>query len=118
MYIKTIVDALLKEKKRNLSWLAKQMHRTFDGLKLSLVKGTIKYTDLINMASILEVNSKVFFEDSKDLYEAKKSKNLLAEKAGEYSVVKRDLENCTVLVSTLKSQLKDKDKIISLLNKG
>jgi len=118
MYIKTVVDGLLKERNRNLSWLAKQMSRTFDGLKLSLVKGSIKYTDLQNMANILEVQPKVFFEDNTAQYEAKKARNMLAEKTGEYSAVKRDLENCTELVSTLKAQIKDKEKIISLLNKS
>ncbi|MES2458052.1 MAG: hypothetical protein V4594_21015 [Bacteroidota bacterium] len=59
--LKRIVDDLLKERERPLSWLARQMDKTFDGLKLSLIKGSIKYTDLVRMAEVLGVDVCWFF---------------------------------------------------------
>ena len=59
--LKRIVDDLLKERERTLSWLARQMDKTFDGLKLSLIKGSIKYTDLLRMAEVLGVDVCWFF---------------------------------------------------------
>ena len=47
MYLKETVARLLKNKNRSLSWLALEMGKSFDGLKLSLVKGSIKYLDII-----------------------------------------------------------------------
>lgn len=109
MKLKNIVDRLLKEQNRSLSWLAGEMNKTFDGLKLSLVKESIKYSDLKRMSEILHVPASVFFDEP--VFE-----NLLAETATPYSGLKNELSSCRELVDALKSQLKDKEKIISLLS--
>ena len=63
--LKQIVDDLLKKKQRSLSWLAEQMNKTFDGLKLSVTKGSIKYNDLLLMAEVLDVEVSTFFGKKK-----------------------------------------------------
>lgn len=115
MVLKEIVDQLLKEENRSLSWLAAEMDKTFEGLKLSLIKGSIKYNDLKRMALILKVSPACFFEDK--AIKQNISESLIAEQdIFYYTGLKNDLNSCKELVNTLKSQVKDKEKIIELLS--
>ena len=117
MLLKSVVDELLKEKNRPMSWLAAELGKTFDGLKLSLMRGSIKYTDIIAMAKVLEVSSSVFFPDGQAQNTDIKNTNFIGEDKTERSKIKYDLKNCREMVAALKVQIKDKDKIISLLSK-
>jgi hypothetical protein len=110
MQLKDIVDKCLKDHNRSLSWLAAEMDKTFDGLKLSLVKGSIKYNDIKRMADILKVPASCFFEVDIE------TGNVLEEEKGQYSNLKTELTSCKELTAALKSQLADKDKIIGLLS--
>lgn len=115
MYLKEVVNKILKDRNRSLSWLEMEMGKTFDGLKLGLTKGSIKYTDLKRMADILEVPVSGFFEGVD--YEEGTPKNILFEEEHQYLRIKKELNSCEELISMLKSQIKDKDKIIELLSK-
>lgn len=118
MSLKIMVDGLLKERNRPMSWLAEEMSKTFDGLKLSLIKGSIKYNDLIEMAKILEVSPSVFFQITPSTYNAKSATpHVLSESKENYSDVKANLKNCREMLATLKEQIKDKEMIISLLSR-
>lgn len=117
MHLKEIVNKILKERNRSLSWLAMEMGKTFDGLKLGLTKGSIKYTDLKRMANILEIPVSGFFEES-SASKGEILKNMLEEEEVYYISMKNELSSCKELVNTLKSQLKDKEKIIELLGKA
>ena len=117
MFLKNVVDELLKERSRPMSWLAEEMGKTFDGLKLSLTRGSIKYNDIIAMAKILDVSPNVFFPSETDSYKDIKNPNFLGEPKAEYASAKNDLKNCREMLAALKEQIKDKDKIISLLSK-
>jgi hypothetical protein len=110
MNLKDIVDKALKDQNRSLSWLAGEMDKTFDGLKLGLVKGSIKYTDLQKMAEILHVRPAYFFEGDSA------AENMLEDERMPYHSLRTELTACKELVATLKSQLSDKEKIISLLS--
>ncbi|MHB1179493.1 MAG: hypothetical protein ACYCZO_14330 [Daejeonella sp.] len=116
MYLKEVVNKILKERNRSLSWLAMEMGKTFDGLKLGLTRGSIKYTDLKRMADILEIPVSGFFEGGLD-YGGETQKNILFEEEPPYLSMKKELNSCKELTNMLKSQLKDKDKIIELLSK-
>ena len=116
MFLKHVVDEILKEKTRPLSWLAEEMGKTFDGLKLSLIKGSIKYNDIITMAKVLEVAPSIFFQGTTLAYDKKNNKSNLTESKSEYNDLKGELKNCKEMVATLKDQLKDKERIISLLS--
>ena len=116
MFLKQVVDEILKEKTRPLSWLAEEMGKTFDGLKLSLIKGSIKYNDIITMAKVLEVAPSIFFQSTTLAYDKKNNKSNLTESKSEYNDLKSELKNCKEMVATLKDQLKDKERIISLLS--
>ncbi|MBC7912993.1 MAG: hypothetical protein H7Y07_02620 [Pyrinomonadaceae bacterium] len=109
MELKNIVDTILKDQNRSLSWLAVEMNKTFDGMKLSLVKESIKYTDLKRMAVVLKVPVAAFFNEKEEL-------NLVAEEMPVYTSLKSELGSCRELVKTLKSQIVDKEKIIGLLS--
>ena len=89
------------------------MGRTFEGLKLSLTKGSIKYTDIKQMSGILKVAPGRFFADDTP---ANTASNLIQDDIAHYAGLKNDLNSCKELVNTLKSQVKDKDKIIQLLS--
>lgn len=117
MVLKSIVDELLKEKGRSMTWLSIEMEKTFDGLKLSLTRGSIKYNDIIAMAKALDVPPATFFQTELPLYNNKVSQSLVGDQKGEYSDLKNSLKNCKEMLTTLKDQIKDKDKIISLLSK-
>jgi lambda repressor-like predicted transcriptional regulator len=116
MELKVVVDGLLREKNRSMSWLADEMGKTFDGLKLSLVRGSIKYNDIIEMAKILEVPPAFFFPAASLYKENSRSGLLISEPKAEYSESKNNLKNCKEMLAALKDQLKDKEMIISLLN--
>lgn len=110
--MKDIVDGILEEKKRPLTWLAGRMDRTFDGLRVGLIKESIKYRDILKMARVLDVSPCRLFEievDQLDLQE-----NMVAEKSAEYG----KLKNCEELIVSLKNQIIDKERIIKLLSKG
>lgn len=117
MFLKSVVDGILIEQNRSLSWLATEMGKTFDGLRLSLIRGSIKYTDLQKMAEVLNEPVVRFFTPPFEYRVA--GKMVLNEPAEEYRVSPhgKELRNCREMVETLKSQLKDKDKIITLLSK-
>lgn len=117
MFVKATVDEILKGKNRSLSWLASEMNKTFDGLKLSLVKGSIKYNDIILMSEILNVRPSIFFEQSKTYKINDTERSAVSESEPEYSSLKSELKNSKELVAALKDQLKDKEKIISLLSR-
>lgn len=117
MFIKETVDEILKGKNRSLSWLAVEMGKTFDGLKLSLVKGSIKYNDIILMSEKLSVRPSVFFEYDKQYKTSETDKSFAAEGDSEYSNLKNELKGSKEMIAALKDQLKDKEKIISLLSK-
>lgn len=116
MLLKNIVDEILKERGRSLSWLAEEMNKTFDGLKLGLIKGSIKYNDIIVMAKTLNVSPSVFFEHTYTAPNSSLQDNILNDGKTEYNDLKKNLKNCKEMLSTLKDQLKDKEKIISLLS--
>ncbi len=109
MELKKIVDQLLKDQNRPLSWLAVEMNKTFDGLKLSLTKESIKYSDLKRMSEILKVPASVFFDEPA-------SENFVSEEEVPYLGLKKELASCRELTEALKSQLNDKEKIINLLS--
>jgi hypothetical protein len=112
MLLKDIVDGLLKAENRPLSWLAGEMNMTFDGLKLSLLKGSLKYNDLKRMAVILKVQPEQFFRAADD----QPGKFTMGEELVTYTSLRNELASCKELVDALKSQLKDKEKIIGLLS--
>jgi hypothetical protein len=117
MTLKEIVDQLLKEENRSLSWLATEMDKTFEGLKQSLTKGSIKYNDLKLMALVLKVSPARFFDEK--VIKQKISESMVTEQdISYYTGLKNDLTSCKELVGTLKSQVKDKEKIIELLSSG
>lgn len=116
MDIKSIVDEILIEKNRTFTWLAEEMNKTFDGLKLSLTRESIKYKDLIAMSKALEVHPTTFFDKDSSYSAANKNRETTDAKS-EYSDLKNNLKNCREMMATLKEQIKDKDKIISLLSK-
>lgn len=110
--LKDIVDGLLKAENRPLSWLATEMKMTFDGLKLSLLKGSLKYNDIKRMAAILKVQPDQFFH----AVENEPGRFAVAEDGATYASLKNELIYYKDLVDTLKSQLRDKERIIDLLS--
>lgn len=117
MVLKNIVDELLKERDRSMTWLAQEMNKTFDGLKLSLTRGSIKYNDIITLSKVLQVPPATFFQTTVIPYNSKITESLVGDQKGEYTDLKNNLKNCKEMLTTLKDQIKDKDKIISLLSK-
>ncbi|EDM36310.1 hypothetical protein PBAL39_11417 [Pedobacter sp. BAL39] len=117
MLLKSLVDKLLKEKKKPMKWLAEAMGKTFDGLKKSLLNHSIKYSDIVLMAEILEVSPAIFFAS-----EIRPQKDPLLvtddkETHENYLSLNRSLDDCKELNRQLKDQLKDKELIISLISK-
>lgn len=109
--LKNIVDKLLKEHSRPLSWLAGQMDMTSEGLRLSLIKGSIKYNDLKRMSTVLDVPVSVFFsEHAPD--------SIASEDKVQYGGLKSELASCREVIEALKGQLKDKERIINLIAKS
>lgn len=117
MYLKETVDKLLKKRSRSLSWLASEMGKSFDGLKLSLVKGSIKYKDMAVLADKLGVHPGELFESDHSGYTLEEWKSVLEEGEMQYSSVKKELLACKELTETLRNQIKDKERIIELINK-
>ena len=116
MYLKETVARLLKNKNRSLSWLALEMGKSFDGLKLSLVKGSIKYLDIILMAKILETHPGELFESEQGGYSPEEWRNALEEGETQYKNIKKELTACRELNEALKTQVNDKERIIALLH--
>jgi hypothetical protein len=116
MYLKEVVNKILKERNRSLSWLAMEMGKTFDGLKLGLTRGSIKYIDLKRMADILGIPVSGFFEEGSD-HEGGVLKNIFLEEKPQYISLKNEMNSYKELIITLKNQLKDKEKIIELLSR-
>lgn len=117
MYLKSIVGEILKRNNRSLSWLSVEMNKTFDGLKLSLLKGSMKYNDLLLMAKILNVPPTIFFEETNPDNCTEKEQLKMSEVDQNQSQLEVENRNYREMIATLKEQLKDKDKIISLLSK-
>ena len=117
MYLKTIVGEILKKHNRSLSWLSVEMNKTFDGLKLSLLKGSMKYNDLILIAKILNGPPTVFFEETNPTHCTQKEELKIVDGEHHHSQLEIENRNYKDMILTLREQLKDKDKIISLLSK-
>ena len=113
MPFKAIVDGMLKEQGRSLTWLANKTGKTVDGLRLGLMNQSVKYKDLLLIAETLNVSPCSFFDVKEKL--TKEQQSLLSEPTVEYG---DPLKNCRELAAALKDQLKDKERIISLLNEA
>jgi hypothetical protein len=107
--VKDIVAELLKKEKRSASWLSEKMDMTPDGLRLSLVNETIKYSSVVRLCGILGVKASLLFGEDEVLRVA------LDDKQGEIASIPRNDER--QLVKLLKEQVKDKQLIIDLLVK-
>lgn len=115
MSLKAIIDGIIRDKHRSLSWLAISMGKTFDGLRLGLINESIKYKDILLMAEILEVSPCCFFNKNGEGLEA--DQNMVSEPPAEYGDLKSSLKSCKEMVATLKDQINDKERIITLLSK-
>lgn len=118
MHLKETVDKLLKKHNRSLSWLAGEMGKSFDGLKLSLVKGSIKYKDLLVLSNKLEVHPGEFFESEHTGYSPEEWRSVLQEGETQYANVHKELISCKELNEALRNLVKDKERIIELLERG
>lgn len=118
MNLKSTVDGILKKHNRRFVWLAAEMNRTFDGLKLSLTTGSIKYRDIKRMAQLLEVSPETFFSEATAALADPAGKSIRNNITPEYSELKQALKSCKELNAALRDQIKDKDKIIALLSKN
>lgn len=113
MALKATIDKILKERNRSLSWLAHGIGKTFDGLRLGLLNESVKYKDIILIAEKLEVSPCVLFDEEKG-YQIQN--NTIPVEAGpEYGDLRANLKTCKELISTLKDQVKDKERIINLM---
>ncbi|ADY53384.1 hypothetical protein Pedsa_2845 [Pseudopedobacter saltans DSM 12145] len=117
MKLKDIVDELLRERERSLSWLAQQVGKTFDGFRLSLIKESIKYTDLRRMAEVLEVPPSVLFISDIKYLKKKEDLKILEDQETSYTRLSADEEMQKEFIESLKNQIKDKNRIIELLSK-
>ena len=115
MELKEIIDNLLKEKNRSLSWLAAQVGKTFDGFRLSLIKESVKYTDLKKISEVLEVTPNVLFGVLVPYEKIDQDLSMKENKNVTYSLT-AELEMHKQLTESLKNQLKDKERIIDLLS--
>ncbi len=113
MSFKAIIEGILKEQGRSLTWLANKTNKTVDGLRLGLMNQSVKYKDLVLIAETLNVSPCTFFTIRETSTNGKQ--NVLAEPTVEYG---DHLKNCRELNAALKDQLKDKERIISLLNEA
>lgn len=114
MALKSTVENILKTKKRSLSWLALEMDKSIDGLRLSLVRESIKYTDINKMSTILEVSPAIFFEGGAPADKEIDRSQKLSDTVNDYPDLKFNKE----MIEMLKDQLIDKEKIITLLTKN
>ncbi|RFZ84794.1 hypothetical protein DYU05_04080 [Mucilaginibacter terrenus] len=112
MILKDAVDRVLSDQKRSLSWLANEMNRTVDGLRLALVNGSIKYNDLVRLVEVLDVPVAILFP--KRLNEETSNGTSFSETAIAY---KLQMEVLKENIDILKNTIKDKEKIIELLSK-
>lgn len=113
MSLKANIDQILRDKNRSLSWLALNMGKTFDGLRLGLINESIKYKDMLIMAEILRVSPCTFFKTPEDDLNIQQD-NIVNESTTAYGT---SLKSCRELADALKDQLKDKERIILLLSK-
>jgi hypothetical protein len=109
MTLKELVDRELMHKKRSRSWLAREMEMTPDGLRLSLVRESIKYADIVRVCKILGVKAGVLFEEGEVEGEVVMSRN--APQNGDRF---KDSEE---MIRLLKALVKDKERIIALMSK-
>lgn len=119
MSLKSTVDTILEGQSRSFNWLAGEMDRTTDGLRLALVNESLKYSDIKKMVQLLKVPITVLFEQGASVQNIKGNRNnqaggnmMLSEPAGEY---KRENDLLKEQIEQLKDQLADKAKIIELL---
>lgn len=107
MSLKNTVDKILKDKGRSLSWLAKSIGRTVDGLRLAIKNESIKYKDIIAIANLLKIHPGTLFIDTE-------RDDLLSEPKSEYmdSKMRKVYDQ---LLDSMTDQLADKDRIIALL---
>jgi len=106
--VKDIVAELLKKDKRSASWLSEKMGMTPDGLRLSLVNETIKYSSVVRLCGILGVRASLLFGEEERL-----TSELV--KHDEIASIPRNDER--TIIKLLKEQIKDKQLIIDLLIK-
>jgi transcriptional regulator with XRE-family HTH domain len=99
-----------------LSDLAKHIEMTEAGFYKMLSTDSIKVKTLKKLSDVLKQPIQFFFEDhfSGSGYQVNQSPAQLAEPPSEYY---NEKENLKEQISILKSQLKDKEKIIQLLSK-
>ncbi|MBK0383555.1 hypothetical protein I5M32_11360 [Pedobacter sp. SD-b] len=114
MDLKKIIDEILKQKEKPLSWLALEMEKTYAGFRLSLSNETLKYSDIKKMAEILNVPVSLFFEVNntqkiKGNYNSQISSSIVNDSQEKYKT-KYEVEN-----EYLKQQIIDKEEIIKLL---
>jgi hypothetical protein len=101
------------------------MGMTADGLRLSLLRESIKYGDIVRVCKILGVRAGVLFGEEQLPPPPAGSPHhpgfaTPSFKGGEHDEIassRRASRNDDELVTILKSQLKDKDRIIELLSK-
>ncbi|TKB96872.1 hypothetical protein [Pedobacter cryophilus] len=110
MDLKKIIDEILKQQDKPLSWLALEMEKTYAGFRLSLSNETLKYSDIKKMAEILNVPVSLFFDVNntqkiKGNYNSQISNSIVSESEAKYKI-----EN-----EYLKQQITDKEEIIKLL---
>jgi hypothetical protein len=110
MTLKERVDRELRRVKRSRSWLAGEMGMTPDGLRLSLIKRSIKYGDIVRVCEILGVRAGVLFGEG----EVGSSDSGVLKQVQDDDAHKRDDRE---MMRLLKAHIKDKDRIIALLSK-
>jgi hypothetical protein len=102
------VDRELRRMKRSRSWLAGELGMTPDGLRLSLIRESIKYGDLVRVCEILGVRAGVLFGEGEG------SDSGVLKQVQDDDAHKRDDRE---IIRMLKAQIRDKDRIIELLSK-
>jgi hypothetical protein len=119
--VKDIVAELLKKEKRSASWLSEKMGMTPDGLRLSLVNETIKYSNVVRLCGILGVRASLLFGEEERLTSELVKHDEIgfsaeASRAREgLGTIPRNDER--TIIKLLKEQIKDKQLIIDLLIK-
>lgn len=112
MSLKDLVSEILIEKERSLNWLAENIGRTGDGLRVGLNRESVKYKDLVAMAEKLQISPSRFFKPTAQ--DLNPQQNVVSETTVEYG----RLKGCEELVTALRNQINDKERIITLLSKG
>jgi hypothetical protein len=114
--LKEIVDNILKDLDKPLSWLGLEMEMTYAGFRGSLLNESLKYGDLKKMAKILNVPISILFEGStqkiKGNYNTQINSSIVGESEAIYGSKYENILNENLF---LKQQIKDKEEIIKLL---